>query len=98
MLEYATETDECRAHYLLRYFGQEDSEPCGTCDVCRSGAARPASTEEWLLAQVKSRGGKYTLDDIRQAYESAQIGLSPEWTEILRNLIDSGSVPPPVSK
>lgn len=37
MLEYVSECDECRPHYLLRYFGQEESEPCGTCDVCRSG-------------------------------------------------------------
>lgn len=95
MLAYASETDECRAHFLLRYFGQDDSEPCGTCDICRSGAARPASTEEWLLAQVKSRGGKYTVKEIRQAYESAQLGLSPDWAEILRSLIDSGAVPPP---
>ena len=36
MLGYASETDECRSHYLLRYFGEEDSAPCGTCDVCRA--------------------------------------------------------------
>ena len=97
MLEYVSETDECRAHFLLRYFGQEESAPCGTCDLCRSGAARPASTEEWLCSQVKSRGGKYSLTDIRQAYESAQLGLSPDWTSILRDLIDSGVLPPPSS-
>ena len=100
MLEYVSEEDECRAHFLLRYFGQEDSAPCGTCDLCRSGAARTSkkeSTEEWLCAQVKSRGGEYTLADIRQAYESAQFGLSPDWAEILRSLIDAGAVPPPLS-
>ena len=97
MLEYVSEMDECRAHFLLRYFGQEESAPCGTCDLCRSGAARPASTEEWLCSQVKSRGGKYSLTDIRQAYESAQLGLSPDWTSILRDLIDSGILPPPSS-
>ncbi len=35
MLDYASETDECRSRYLLRYFGQEDTCDCGTCDVCR---------------------------------------------------------------
>jgi len=100
MLEYVSEEDECRAHFLLRYFGQEDSAPCGTCDLCRSGAARTSSkgsTEEWLCAQVKSRGGEYTLADIRQAYESSQLGLSPDWAEMLRSLIDAGAVPPPLS-
>ena len=39
MLEYASETDECRSRFLLRYFGQTESSDCGTCDVCRSKAA-----------------------------------------------------------
>lgn len=28
------ETTSCRRQYLLRYFGQELSSPCGNCDVC----------------------------------------------------------------
>ena len=39
MLEYASETDECRSRFLLRYFGQTETSDCGTCDVCRSKAA-----------------------------------------------------------
>ena len=33
MLELC-ETTGCRRQYLLRYFGQELSSPCGNCDVC----------------------------------------------------------------
>jgi ATP-dependent DNA helicase RecQ len=33
MLELC-ETTQCRRQYLLRYFGQELSSPCGNCDVC----------------------------------------------------------------
>ena len=29
------ECTTCRAQYLLSYFAQEDSAPCGKCDVCR---------------------------------------------------------------
>ena len=36
MVEYASETDECRSRWLLRYFGQEESEDCGCCDLCRA--------------------------------------------------------------
>ena len=36
MVEYASGTEECRSRWLLRYFGQEESEDCGTCDVCRA--------------------------------------------------------------
>jgi ATP-dependent DNA helicase RecQ len=27
----------CRQQYLVSYFGEKESEPCGTCDVCRAG-------------------------------------------------------------
>ena len=35
IIEYASETDECRSRFLLRYFGQDESSDCGTCDICR---------------------------------------------------------------
>lgn len=45
MLEYVSETSECRSRYLLRYFGQTEAADCGTCDVCRARrAALPART------------------------------------------------------
>ncbi|MDE5890343.1 MAG: RecQ family zinc-binding domain-containing protein, partial [Bacteroidales bacterium] len=40
MEEYVQEEDECRSRYILRYFGQEKSDDCGTCDVCRSDGAK----------------------------------------------------------
>lgn len=36
MVEYAEQTQFCRSQVLLSYFGEENSEPCGTCDICRS--------------------------------------------------------------
>jgi ATP-dependent DNA helicase RecQ len=36
MQQYA-ETRSCRREYLLRYFGDHFSGPCGSCDVCESG-------------------------------------------------------------
>ena len=42
MVEYASGTEECRSRWLLRYFGQEESEDCGTCDVCRARRSVPA--------------------------------------------------------
>lgn len=35
VIHYASDTNECRSVNLLKYFGQFDSEPCGSCDVCR---------------------------------------------------------------
>ena len=38
MVDYVSHDDECRSVFLLKYFGQEDVRPCGTCDVCRSSS------------------------------------------------------------
>ena len=38
MLDYVQEDDTCRSAYLLEYFGQKESAPCKTCDICRAKA------------------------------------------------------------
>ncbi|GIW41177.1 MAG: ATP-dependent DNA helicase RecQ [Candidatus Binatia bacterium] len=40
--EYAR-TQECRAVFLRRYFGEEEGDPCGLCDICRGAPQRPAT-------------------------------------------------------
>lgn len=35
MMDYVNEEDVCRSSYLLEYFGQKETEDCGTCDICR---------------------------------------------------------------
>jgi len=39
MMRYA-ETTECRARFILRYFGEPDAESCGRCDNCVAGPRR----------------------------------------------------------
>lgn len=36
MAGYVEEEGECRSARLLRYFGQEESNECGCCDICRA--------------------------------------------------------------
>ena len=36
MVEYADNTLYCRSQLLLSYFGENDADICGSCDVCRS--------------------------------------------------------------
>ncbi len=46
--DYAA-SDECRAIYLRRYFGEPDETPCELCDVCRGSPERPAAFFEPLV-------------------------------------------------
>jgi len=89
MLDYVEEADECRSQFLLRYFGQEESRPCGKCDLCRSGAARPRELAERLKAWIQARDGSYTLLELRAAFGTAE----DTYLGVLRELIDRGEVP-----
>ena len=42
MIEYADNQQFCRSQLLLSYFGENDTETCGTCDVCRLRAKEQA--------------------------------------------------------
>ena len=49
MRRYAELTD-CRRRFLLRYFGQGATDPCGRCDNCDAGRSTPASREHGPFA------------------------------------------------
>jgi ATP-dependent DNA helicase RecQ len=40
--EYA-HARECRAIFLRKYFGEDEGEPCGLCDICRGAPQRPST-------------------------------------------------------
>ena len=90
MVEYVEEGEECRSRYLLRYFGQEKSEDCGQCDVCRAAKARPADLPARLKAWIEARHGVYTLKQMRSAFGTAD----EKYLDVLREMIDRGEVPP----
>ena len=47
VIHYATSSSICRSQILLLYFGEEDSAPCGTCDVCRAMEQLQVTTFEF---------------------------------------------------
>ena len=93
MFDYVEETTECRSKFLLRYFGEESDHDCGTCDICRERKKDEKSFAKKIKAFIDSKGGKYTLMEIREAFGSPSDEGSG-FLSILRELIDSGSVPP----
>lgn len=99
MLEYVNETSECRSRYLLRYFGQTETTDCGTCDVCRARrASAPARTLQQmtrreLIEYIKGKDGEYSLEEIVAEFDNPSKNYSPDYLDILRQLIDNGDVP-----
>lgn len=99
MLEYVSETSECRSRYLLRYFGQTEAADCGTCDVCRARrAALPARTLQQmtrrkLIEYIDEKDGEYSLEEIVAEFGNPSENHSPDYLDILRQLIDNGDVP-----
>lgn len=99
MLEYVSETSECRSRYLLRYFGQTKAADCGTCDVCRARrAALPARTLQQmtrrkLIEYIDEKDGEYSLEEIVAEFGNPSGNHSPDYLDILRQLIDNGDVP-----
>ena len=99
MIDYISEDDTCRSRYLLEYFGQTESEDCGTCDVCRAKpkAARSEDPVALMSSFINDEmSGIYAIDDVQRRF-SPPGQLAPEdCVVILRRLIDEGKVPPPL--
>ena len=66
MIDYASEEAECRSRWLLRYFGQEETSDCGTCDVCR-GRKVPQSAAKTGGPANAPAGRKNVLATLRKA-------------------------------
>lgn len=100
MMDYVGQTEVCRSAYLLEYFGQKESEDCGTCDVCRA-ARRKAPAPENAEAELKSfigveKSGIYTLADVTLRFNASLSEGNPDYIGVLRRLIDAGELPPPL--
>lgn len=101
MIDYVSEEEICRSAYLLEYFGQSESDDCGTCDICRAGknstgkktavaADAAALISDFVNVIMK---GRYTLDEFLRHFNAPD--SSDRMTALLRRLIDEGAVPPP---
>ena len=61
VINYGFNSNICREKYLVKYFGEQNAQPCGHCDTCIDKHKRqnhtPADVQEGILymAQVKPR-------------------------------------------
>lgn len=103
MIEYVTQEDVCRSRFLLAYFGQSESADCGKCDVCRRNISKvqvnadvtEQETSDALVEFINVEcHGEYSLKQINERFSNPMASYSPDYLDILRDLIDNRVVPP----
>ncbi len=91
VINYAISTDTCRSRLLLSYFGETDSPPCRTCDVCQSKKKLEMSSFEF---EELSRKVKKILV-IPCSYENLLVKLrgdQEKMREVVRWLLDNKKI------
>ena len=91
MVEYASEADLCRSRWLLRYFGQEESSDCGTCDVCRAARHPGLDPESRIRAWWAEHPGA-TLEEFRACCADPSAGMPPDAIARYRRMLDAGEL------
>lgn len=97
MVEYAGEGDSCRSRFLLAYFGQNESEDCGTCDICRSRklrstAGRTAEDIKTIIRNYFSSHPSATLEEFRSYVANPENNLPQDTISIYRTMLDEGEI------
>jgi ATP-dependent DNA helicase RecQ len=91
MEDYVTSISKCRSQYLIEYFGEEDAQRCGKCDVCLERNKVELSKLEfdrildWIKPLLKE--SPHTVNDIMQKAKSSKDEIKVMNT--IRFLIDS---------
>ncbi|MBQ9476071.1 MAG: RecQ family ATP-dependent DNA helicase [Bacteroidales bacterium] len=87
MQEYVTQGELCRSRFLLRYFGQEKSQDCRSCDICRSSRRSPAASEAKIRRLLKSNPAA-DVAAVKEYIENPANSLDSGALEIYRNILD----------
>ncbi|MBO5699079.1 MAG: RecQ family ATP-dependent DNA helicase [Bacteroidaceae bacterium] len=78
MVNYAESDDQCRSTLLLRYFGEENGEDCGCCDVCLARRRKPIDAEavKKEILKILADGLPHPVKDFAQ--------LSAQFTKAMK--------------
>ncbi|MCQ2173011.1 MAG: RecQ family ATP-dependent DNA helicase [Bacteroidales bacterium] len=90
MIAYASEDDLCRSRFLLKYFGQEESADCGTCDVCRSHAG-DAATKKKILKYFKDNPSA-DISAFKAFLVDPANGMPANSAAVYRKMLDEGEL------
>ena len=82
MAEYISNDAVCRQVQLVKYFGEDSSEPCGTCEVCIANRKRRTAEQDTqssihkdaaqAILTILSDGGSHRLSELSALPFTAQ--------------------------
>lgn len=83
-------TEECRAKYVLEYFGEYNAKPCGICDRClRSTRNKEYYDHALVVIQQTLQTKNIPIEDLEKEF----VGLDKNIVlEIIRILMDTSKV------
>ena len=90
MEAYLRDDATCRSRQLLAYFGQEETEDCGSCDVCRARGSEDRARSA-LRSFIASHPG-CGVAEVKRFCDNPQNGMPQNAIEIYRRLIDEGII------
>src|SRR5690606_6728137 len=53
VIAYAERQNICRSQFILRYFGEQTTDLCGTCDYCRSKKQKLPNSKQFVEISEK---------------------------------------------
>lgn len=87
MCEYVQQSECCRQSFLLKYFGQEKSNDCKNCDICRSAHSSEQKLRSWLSAHKEA-----SFEDLVEAMRDPSSDLPKDSVAAYRRLLDEGEI------
>ena len=87
MCEYVQQSECCRQSFLLKYFGQEKSNDCKNCDICRSARSSEQKLRSWLSAHKEA-----SFEDLVEAMRDPSSDLPKDSVAVYRRLLDEGEI------
>jgi ATP-dependent DNA helicase RecQ len=72
MMRAYAEADQCRRSVILAYFGEPFEPPCGNCDVCDAGLAKPTPADVPFPVGARVVHGAWG-EGVVQRYEDDQV-------------------------
>jgi len=84
------DTDFCRSIALQSYFGEEDKQPCGACDLCLL-RQQAQNIEAKLIVEIQNLLTEKTMD-VKLLVDALSLGNDETRLAVLRKLVDTEKV------